>query len=124
RCRNATSDSIHAGSSSLLPQGDELSASSQVICSAASQLSRSAVAAGGIRNGLSVREERRVVRPHAGALAAHERRAHLLHAGAIRNGIQCGERNVSELFQALRDREISDAFLDARSVQARAEICG
>ena len=38
----------------------------------ASQLSRFAVAAGGIRNVLSLREERRVVRPHAGALAANE----------------------------------------------------
>ncbi len=45
---------------------------------AAAQLSRSAVAAGGIRNVLPLREERRVVWTHAGAFAAHERRAHLL----------------------------------------------
>ena len=39
------------------------------------------------------------------------------------DGVQRRERNVSELFQALRDREISDAFLDARSRQARPKIC-
>ena len=107
----------------VLPQSDELSASPQVVCGAASQLSRSAVAAGGVRDGLSVREERRVVRAHAGALAADERRSHLLHAGAVRSGVQRRERDVSEIFQALRDRQIPDAFLDARSVEARPEIC-
>ena len=39
------------------------------------------------------------------------------------DGVQRGERDVSELFQALRDRQISDAFLDARSIQARPKIC-
>ena len=48
---------------------------------------------------------------------------HLLHARAVRSGVQCRERDVSEIFQALRDRQISDAFLDARSVQAWAKIC-
>ena len=48
---------------------------------------------------------------------------HLLHTGAVRGGVQRGQRNVSELFQAVRDRQISDAFLDARSSEARTEIC-
>src|SRR5260370_26674037 len=57
---------------SLLPQGDELSASSQVVCGGAAELSRSAVAASGVRNVLSLREERRVIRVDASALAADE----------------------------------------------------
>ena len=104
-------------------KSDELPASSQVVCVDSKELSRSAVAAGGIRNVLSLREKRRVVWTDAGALAAHERRAPLHDAGAVRGRVQRGERNVSELFQAFRDREISDAFLDARSIQARAKIC-
>ena len=58
-------------------KSDELSASSQVVRGGSTELSRSAVAAGGIRNVLSLREERRVVRTDAGALAADERRASL-----------------------------------------------
>ncbi len=45
---------------SLLPQSDELSASSQVVCGGAAQLSRSAVALRGVRHLLSLRAERRV----------------------------------------------------------------
>ena len=65
-------------SRALLPQSDELSASSQVVCGGAAQLSRFAVASGGIRDLLSLRAERRVVRAHAGAFATDERRAYLL----------------------------------------------
>src|SRR5207249_1768597 len=97
----------------LLSEGDELPASSQVVCSATSQLSRPPVAAGGVWDGLSLREERRVIRVNAGALAANERRPYLLHARAIRSRVQCRQRNVSQIFQTFRDREISDAFLDA-----------
>ena len=92
---------------SLLPQGDELPASPQAVCSGAAQLSRPAVAARGIRDLLSLRAERRTVRTHAGALAADERRPPLLTPRAVRSGVQRRERDVSELFQALRDREIS-----------------
>ena len=102
---------------------DELPASPQVVCVDSKELSRSAVAAGGIRNVLPLREERRVIWIDAGALAAHERRAPLHDTGAVRGRVQCRERNVSELFQAFRDREISDAFFDARSIQAWAKIC-
>ena len=42
---------------------------------------------------------------------ADERRAHLLHRGAVRGGVQRGERDVSEVFQDLRHREIRDALL-------------
>src|SRR4029077_9455975 len=99
-------------STSLLPEGNELSASSQVVCGDASQLSRFTAAAGGVRNRLSLRAERRAVRTDARALAPNERRPHLLHAGTIRGPVQRGERNVSELLQAVRDREIFDAFLN------------
>src|SRR5207244_2448069 len=102
----------------VLPQGDELSASSQVVCGGAAQLSRFAVAAGGVRDLLSLRTERRVDRSDAGALDADERCAHLHGTGAVRNGVQRRQRNVSEIFQALRDREISDALLHARPVEA------
>ena len=98
---------------SLLPTSDELPASSQAVRIDSKELSRPAVAAGGIRNVLPLREKRRVVWTNAGAVAAHERRAPLHDTGAVRGRVQCRERNVSELFQALRDREISDAFLDA-----------
>src|SRR5437867_10185957 len=91
---------------SLLFEGDELSASSQVVCGGAAELSRSAVAAGGVWNLLSLRTERRVDRTHAGALDADERRASLHDAGAVRNRVQRRQRNVSQLFQAIRDREI------------------
>ena len=53
----------------------------------------------------------RTLRPHARALAADERRAHLLHRGAVRRGVQRRERDVSEVFQDLRDREIRHALL-------------
>ena len=53
---------------------------------------------------------------------ADERRPHLLHGGAVRGGVQCGERDVSEVFQDLRDRQISDALLHPRSGEARPEI--
>src|SRR3954449_619804 len=86
----------------LLPQGDELSASSQVVCSAAAQLSRSSIATGGIRNVLPLREKRRVVWINAGTLAAHERRPPVHDAGTVRGRVQRRERNVSELFQAFR----------------------
>src|SRR5205814_7479466 len=56
----------------FLPQGDELSASSQVVCGGAAQLSRSAVAVGGIRHVLPLREKWRVVRAHARAFATDE----------------------------------------------------
>ena len=59
----------------LLPQGDELPASPQAVCGGAAQLSRPAVAAGGVRDVLSLRAERRTVRADAGALDADERRA-------------------------------------------------
>ena len=54
---------------SLLPQGDELPASPQALCGGAAQLSRPAVAPRGIRHLLSLRAERRTVRPHARAFA-------------------------------------------------------
>ena len=39
--------------------------------------------------------------------------AHIyMHAGAVRGGVQCRERDVSEVFQDLRDRQIFDALLD------------
>src|SRR5437016_6060504 len=107
---------------SLLFEGDELSASSQVVRGGATELSRSAVAAGGVRDLLSLRAERRVDRTDAGAFDADERRAHLHDAGAVRGGVQRCQRDVSEVFQALRDREISDAFLDPRPDQAGTEI--
>src|SRR5437867_8988843 len=108
---------------SLLFEGDELSASSRVVCGGAAQLSRSAVAAGGVWNLLSLRTERRVDRTDAGALDADERRAHLHDAGAVRNRVQCRERNVSKIFRALWDREIFDAFLDPRSLEAWTKVC-
>src|SRR5437867_7990432 len=108
---------------SLLFEGDELSASSRVVCGGAAQLSRSAVAAGGVWNLLSLRTERRVDRTDAGALDADERRAHLHDAGAVRNGVQRRQRNVSEVFQAFRDREILDALFDPRSDQTWTEVC-
>ena len=108
---------------SLLPKSDELPASSQAIRVDSKELSRPAVAAGGIRYVLPLREKRRVIWTNAGTFAAHERRAPVHDTGAVRGRVQCGERNVSELFQAFRDREISDAFFDARSIQARAKIC-
>src|ERR1041384_1248924 len=98
---------------SLLPQGDELPASPQVVRGCAAELSRSAASTGGVWDVLSLREERRAVRIDAGAFSADERRAYLYDAVSVRGRVQCGERNVSELFQAFRDREISDAFLDA-----------
>src|SRR5882724_11240959 len=107
----------------ILPQGDELPTSSQIVCGGAAELSRSAVAAGRIRNLLSLRAERRVDRTDAGALDADERRASLYDAGAVRSGVQRRERDVSKIFQALRDREISDAVLDPRSIQTRSKIC-
>src|SRR6266852_1239074 len=111
------------GARSLLPQSDELSASSQVVCGGAAQLSRPAFATGGVRHLLSLRTEWRIVRAHAGALDADERCPHLLHARAIRSGVQRRKRDVSEIFQTLRDREISDAFLHARSLEARTKVC-
>src|SRR4030095_9545818 len=106
----------------VLPQGNELPASSQAVRVHSKELPRSAVAAGGVRDVLSLREKWRVVRADEGALAADERRSPLHDAGAVRGGVQCRERNVSKLFQAVRDRQISDAFLDARSGQAWREI--
>ena len=70
---------------SLLSQSDELSASSQVVCGGAAELSRSAAATGGVRILSSLRAERRVVRADAGALDADERRASLHDAGAVRD---------------------------------------
>src|SRR5438270_13290584 len=101
---------IHKNLGSLLPKGDELSASSQVVCGGAAELSRFAVALRGVRDLLSLRAERRIVRTHARALDADERRPSLHDTGAARVGVQRRERNVSEIFQALRDREINDAF--------------
>ena len=98
----------------LLPQGDELPASPQALRSGAAQLSRPAAAPGRIRHLLPLRAERRTLRPHARALAADERRPHLLHRGAVRGGVQGRERDVSEVFQDLRHREIRHAFLHAR----------
>src|SRR4029453_1152281 len=118
---NSSHISSHSGS--LLPQSDELSAPSQVVCGGAAQLSRSAAATGGVRDVLSLRAKRRVVRADASALDADERRTHLLHARAVRSGVQRGKPDVSEIFQALRDREISDALLDARSDEARTKVC-
>ena len=46
-----TSEIAQQRARSLLPQSDELSASSQVVCGGAAQLSRSAVATGGVRDG-------------------------------------------------------------------------
>src|SRR5439155_14322373 len=93
-------------------EDDELSASSQIVCGGAAELSRSAAAADGVWDLLSLRAERRVDRTDAGAVDADERRAHLHDAGSVRNRVQCRQRNVSEIFQAFRDRQISDAFLD------------
>ena len=56
----------------VLSESDELSASSQVVCGDSAELSRSAVAISGVRDVLSLREKRRVVRPHAGTLATNE----------------------------------------------------
>ena len=53
REKTSSQGSRHVMLTSLLPESDELSASSQVVCGAASQLSRSAVAAGGVRDVLS-----------------------------------------------------------------------
>src|SRR5207302_6675070 len=96
----------------ILPQSNELPASSQIVCGGAAELSRSAAAAGGIRDLLSLRAERRIDRAHAGALDADERRPHLHDAGAIRDRVQRRERDVSEIFQAFRNRQIFDALLD------------
>ena len=82
----------------------------RIFAARAAQLSRSAVAPGGIRHLLPLRAERRTLRPDARALAQHERRAHLLHRRAVRGRVQRGERHVSEVFQNLRHREISDAL--------------
>ena len=73
RCDRATDRS-------LLPQSDELPASSQALRCGAAQLSRPAAAPRRIRHLLPLRTERRTLRPHARALAADERRPHLLHA--------------------------------------------
>src|SRR5438094_3031177 len=108
---------------SLLLKSDELPASSQAVRVDSKELSRSAVAAGGIWNVLPIREKRRVIWTNASAVTAHERRAPVHDTGAVRGRVQRRERNVSELFQAFRDREISHALLDARSRKARPEIC-
>ena len=50
-CSDAAMSRWLANADPLLPQSDELSASSQVVCGGAAQLSRSAVAAGGVRDG-------------------------------------------------------------------------
>src|SRR5213594_2429033 len=91
---------------SLLFESDELSASSQVVRGGAAELSGFAVAAGGVWDLLSLRSERRVDRAHASALNADERCAHLHDAGSVRNGVQRRQRDVSEIFQTFRDREI------------------
>src|SRR5262249_50268624 len=117
------SDKSRRATRSVLPQGDELPASSQAVRVASKELSRSAAAAGGVRDVLSLREERRVVRTHAGALAADERCSSVYDAGAVRGGVQRRKRDVSELFQVVRDRQISDALLDPRSCKARPKIC-
>src|SRR5947207_10942574 len=64
----------------ILPQGDELPASSQVVCGGAAELSRSAAAAGGVRDLLPIRTERRVVRADAGALDAKDRKSTRLNS--------------------------------------------
>src|SRR6266436_5808021 len=87
----------------FLSEGDELSASSQVVCGGSAELSRSAVAIRGVRNLLSLRAERRIIWAHAGSLDADERRASLHDPGAVRIGVQRRERDVSEIFQAVRD---------------------
>ena len=54
----------------------------------------------------------------------HMNDAHIFtDTGAVRGRVQCRERDVSEVFQDLRDREISHALLHARSGEARPEIC-
>ena len=54
----------------------------------------------------------------------HMNDAHLyMTPEQFEDGVQRRERDVSELFQAFRDRQISDALLDARSRKARPEIC-
>src|SRR5215211_4729284 len=70
----------------VLPQSDELSASSQVVCGSAAKLSRSAPTAGGVRDMLSLREERRVIRAHASALPTDERCTSLYDTGTVRSG--------------------------------------
>ena len=75
----------------LLPQSHELPASSPDFCGGAAELSGSAVAAGGVWHLLSLRAVGRVVRPDARALVEHERRAYLLHGGAVRVRVQRGE---------------------------------
>src|SRR5438034_116363 len=86
-------DDVGPGLPMFLPRGaviaDELYASSQIICSGAAELSRSAVAAGGVWDLLSIRAEWRVVRADAGALTPDERRPSLHDARAIRSGVQC-----------------------------------
>ncbi len=98
----------------LLSQGHELPASPPHFCGGAAQLSRSAFAPGRIRHLLSLRAVRRIVRPDARALAQHERRAHLLHTRAVRRRVQRRERDVSEVFQDFRHREIRHALQHAR----------
>ena len=91
----------------LLPQSHELPAPPPHFCGGAAQLPRFAVAPGGIWHLLPLRAVGRIVRPHARALAQYERRAYLLHRGAVRAGVQRGQRNVSQVFQDFRHREIS-----------------
>ena len=106
----------------LLPQGHELPAPPPHLCGGAAQLPRPAVAPGRIRHLLPLRAIGRAVRPDARALAQHERRAHLLHPGAVRAGVQCRQRDVSQVLQDLRHREIRDALQHPRQGGLGQEI--
>ena len=73
---------------------------------------------------LPVRAVGRTLRPDARALAQHERRAHLLHAGAVRRRVQRGQRDVPEVFQDFRPREIRDALQHQRAGRHGQEVRG
>ena len=91
----------------LLPQGDELPASSRIFAAVPRSYRDLPLRLAEYGTCYRYEQSRRIFRPHARALAANERRAHLLHAGAVRGRVQRGERDVSQIFQDFRPREIS-----------------
>ena len=65
----------------------------------------------------------RALRPHARALAEHERRAYLLHARAVRAGVQCRESTcISSTSRSSASRNTSCASSTHDPAQAGTEV--
>ncbi len=98
----------------LLPQGDELSASPPHLCGGAAQLPRFAVAPGGVRHLLPLR----AIGELFGLMRVRSLNMNDAHIYCTEEQfaerVQRGERDVSEVFQDLRHREIRDALQHAR----------